>query len=95
MTHQTTTTAHKLAREVGGTFVQAKRYGRILVAKRTLAYVNPTHLDFKADDVAKAQATARARLNHKGNRAHLPITETKAAITLLMHVAEAAKERSD
>lgn len=87
MTDKTAATAQQLAQQVGAEFVQAKRYGRILVGKRTLVYVNPTHLDFKAVDVAKAPAMARALLNHKGNRAHLPITETKAATTLLKHVA--------
>lgn len=91
MTDNTTTTAQQLAREVGAEFVQANRYGRLMIGKRTLAYVNPTHLDFKAADVAEAPKLARALLNHKGDRAHLPITETKAAGTLLKHVADAAK----
>lgn len=91
MTDNTATVAQQLAEEVGAEFVQAKRYGRLIVGKRTLAYVNPTHLDFKADDVARAPAMARARLNHRGNRAHLPITETKAATTLLKHLVDAAK----
>ena len=88
MTDNTTTTAQQLAEQVGGTFVQSKRYGRIMVGKRTLVYVNPMHLDFKADDVAKAPKAARAKLTVKGNRAHLPLTDTKAAATLLGHVAK-------
>ena len=91
MTDNTTTAAEELAREIGGQFVQAKRYGRIMVGKRTLVYVNPTHLDFKADDVASVAKTMRDKLTFKGNRAHLPITETKAAATLLKCVADAAK----
>lgn len=87
----TTTTAKELAKELGASFVQAKSYGRIVLGKRTLVYVNPTHLDFKAEDVAEAPKLARALLKHKGNRAHLPITETKAASMLLKHVADAAK----
>ena len=83
----TATTGEQLAQEVGGTFVQAKRYGRILVGKRTLAYVNPTHLDFKGSDVAKAPKTARVKLVAKGDRACLPLTEMKAATALLKHVA--------
>jgi hypothetical protein len=89
MTDHTTTTAEQLAREVGAEFVQAKRYGRILIGKRTLAYVNPTYLDFKATDVEKVAKTLRSKMTFKGDRAHLPLTETKAATTLLGHVAKA------
>lgn len=88
MTDKTATTAQELAKEVGAEFVAAERYGRIVLGKRTLVYVNPTHLDFKADDVGEAPKMARALLIHKGNRAHLPLTETKAAGLLLKHVAE-------
>lgn len=83
-----TTTAQQLAQEVGAEFIQAKQYGRLVIAGKTLAYVNPQHFDFKADHVAKAPKAARAKLTTKGDRAHLPITEKRAAGTLLRHVAE-------
>jgi len=89
MTDNTTTTAQQLASEVGGEFVQAKRYGRIVIGRRTLVYVNPTHLDFKASDIAKAPKAAKAKLTIKGDRAQLPLAELKVAGTLLKHVAEA------
>lgn len=90
MSANSITTGQQLAEKVGGTFVQSKHYGRIMVGKRTLVYVNPMHLDFKADHVAKAPKVARAKLTIKGNRAHLPLTDTKAAATLLGHVAKGA-----
>ena len=82
------TIGQRLADEIGGTFVQKKSYARIAMGRRTLAYVNATYLDFKAADVAKAPKAARAKLTEKGTRAHLPLTEVKAAGTLLKHVAQ-------
>jgi hypothetical protein len=89
MSDSTITAGQELAATVGGTFVQSKRYGRIVVDKRTLVYVNPMHLDFKADDVAKAPKAVRTKVTIKGNRAHLPLAEKKAAVALLGHVAKA------
>lgn len=81
--------AAKLAETLGGDVVTAKSgYGRIVVDGRTLAYVNAGYLDFKADDVDKAPAGARAKLTVKGRRAHLPIAEKRTAATLLRHVSE-------
>jgi hypothetical protein len=79
--------AVKLAEALGGEVVTANSgYGRIVVAGSTLAYVNAGYLDFKAEDVAKAPAGARAKLTNKGKRVHLPIGEKRAAATLLRHV---------
>jgi hypothetical protein len=76
-----TTTAEQLARNVGGEVVQAQNYSRIVLGGRTLVYVNTGFLDFRA---------SRAKLTQKGNRATLPISETRAAATLVKHVAELA-----
>lgn len=81
--------AASLAEALGGEVITAKSgYGRIVVAGFTLAYVNAGYLDFKADAVAKAPAAARAKLTLKGNRAHLPIGEKRAAAALLRHIKE-------
>jgi hypothetical protein len=82
-----TTTADQLAQGVGATVVPAKGYSRIVFGGRTLVYVNKGFLDFRSSDVAKAPSGARAKLTTKGNRATLPISETRAAATLLKHVA--------
>lgn len=83
-----TAAVDKLARDVSGKVVPSKGYSRIVVGGRTLAYVNPTHLDFRADAVSKAPAAARETLTIKGNRAKLPLTEKRAAASLLRHVAK-------
>ena len=81
----------QLAQEVGATLVPAKSYSRIVLGRRTLVYVNKGFLDFKAADVAKAPKSARAKLTEKGTRAHLPLSEVKAAGTLVKFVAEAVR----
>lgn len=86
-----TPTMEQLAQEVGAELVHSKRYGRLMIGKATLCYVNPTYLDFKADDVAKAPKAARDKLTVKGKRAHLALTEAKAAGTLLKVAAEAIR----
>lgn len=76
-----------MAEALGGEVVIAKSgYGRIVVAGATAAYVNAGYLDFKADAAANAPAGARAKLNVKGKRAHLPIGEKRAAAALLRHI---------
>ncbi len=76
---------------MGGTIVRAKSYDRIVLGGRTLCYVNRGFYDFKASDVAKAPSGSRAKLTPKGKRATLPISETRAAVTLVKHVANGVR----
>jgi hypothetical protein len=83
--------AEQLAQEVGGKVIRKKAYGRIVVGRKTCAYVNRTFLDFRTEDVAQAPKGTRAKLTIKGSRATLPLSETKAAAALLRHVAGATQ----
>ncbi len=85
---QAITDAGKLAQGVSPKVVPSKGYSRIVLDGRTLAYVNPGHLDFRAGDVVSAPTGARAALTIKGNRAKLPLNEKRAAATLLRHIAK-------
>jgi hypothetical protein len=87
------TVTQDLARGIGRV-AHAKTYDRIVVGKRTLAYVNPrrdaVQLDFRAADLVGAPARQRKRATIKRDRALLVVTDKnlEGARALLQHVAQ-------
>lgn len=81
-----------------GTVIESRRpgYSRIVIGKRTLAYVNPrrgaVQLDFRAKDVAAAPARLRRAAVVKKDRALVAVTQKNLATAraLLERVAAQA-----
>jgi hypothetical protein len=82
-----------LARGIGDV-VHSKGYDRVIVGKRTLAYVNQrrdaVQLDFRAADLDGVPARIRKRATIKRDRALLVVTEKnlEGARALLQHIAK-------